>query len=111
MPYKDKTQQAQASRRHYEDNKDTVLIRTHANRDARKAKIYAYIAEVKDIPCADCGNGYPPYVMQFDHVRGTKKFNISHNAFWTSLRVVQEEIAKCDIVCANCHAERTHQRK
>ena len=64
---------------------------------------------VKNVPCMDCGIKYPPYVMQFDHVRGQKLFNIglridANEVTWTT------EIAKCDIVCANCHAERTHQR-
>lgn len=47
--------------------------------------------------------------MQFDHL-GEKQFEISQ-AIWTkSLLLVVEEIAKCDLVCANCHAERTHKR-
>lgn len=65
----------------------------------------------KDAPCADCKIQYPPYVMDFDHVRGTKLFNISV-AFANRYPIDKTlaEIAKCDVVCSNCHRIRTHQR-
>lgn len=64
---------------------------------------------LKARPCTDCGVQYPPHVMQFDHVRGEKKFTISMNLRrkWEDTAA---EIEKCDVVCANCHAERTWQR-
>lgn len=46
--------------------------------------------------------------MQFDHL-GDKLFTIS-NAGATSVERLLAEIAKCEVVCANCHAERTYQR-
>lgn len=48
--------------------------------------------------------------MQFDHVRGSKASNVTglQGASVTALRA---EIAKCDVVCANCHAIRTHERR
>ena len=64
--------------------------------------------EAKDVPCQDCGKRYPSYVMDFDH-RSDKKFNLSAiGSKFISIKKVQEEIDKCDIVCANCHRERTH---
>lgn len=63
----------------------------------------------KQQPCADCGKIYPPYVMDFDHVRGEKKFDISLSER-TAWETVLAEIAKCDVVCANCHRERTWER-
>lgn len=77
--------------------------------DARRAVRVPIIREAKDRPCADCGVQYPYYVMQFDHVRGEKKFNLG-GGWNNSIEAIQEEIAKCDVVCANCHAERTYQR-
>jgi hypothetical protein len=52
--------------------------------------------------------------MDFDHRPGEKKcFNLSIAASQTrqSWEKMAAEIAKCDVVCANCHRERTHQRK
>lgn len=49
--------------------------------------------------------------MDFDHVSGQKKFNLSAAANkMRSLMAVEDEIAKCEVVCANCHRERTYRR-
>jgi hypothetical protein len=45
--------------------------------------------------------------MDFDHVRGQKVDGISVMMNTRSLAAVQEEMAKCEIVCANCHRIRT----
>jgi hypothetical protein len=74
-------------------------------------KISAIIAAAKDHPCADCTHIFPKVVMDFDHVRGEKKFNIGQEAFSRSRKDLLTEIAKCDIVCANCHRIRTAERK
>lgn len=75
-----------------------------------KAEARRIVHEAKAKPCTDCGVGYPYYVMQFDHIRGTKKFNMGDTAKWSSIKAVVAEMDKCEIVCANCHAERTYQR-
>jgi hypothetical protein len=41
--------------------------------------------------------------MDFDHVRGRKLFNIGASLSTVSLVRLLKEIAKCEIVCANCH--------
>lgn len=59
--------------------------------------------------CVDCKIWGPPEVLGFDHIEGEKKFNIGQS--WNQGRVaLEEEIAKCEIVCANCHAIRTKKR-
>jgi len=68
-----------------------------------------FVKRLKERPCADCGIQYPWYVMQFDHV-GEKEFNLSDRKQGLSEAKLLAEIAKCEIVCANCHAERTYQR-
>ena len=62
-------------------------------------------------PCTDCGIMFPPWIMQFDHRDKEKKEgNIGELVRHTyDLELIKREIDKCDIVCANCHAERTHQ--
>jgi DNA primase large subunit len=62
-------------------------------------------------PCADCGVVYPTYVTHWDHVpeRGPKLFNIARGDY--SMERTLAEIAKCDLVCANCHAVRTWNRR
>jgi hypothetical protein len=46
--------------------------------------------------------------MQYDHRDPTTKcFTISAAPGKYTADEVLDEIAKCDVVCANCHAERT----
>ena len=63
--------------------------------------------------CVDCGYNAHPRALEFDHLPGTEKVaNISELVRRrTPLDILAAEIAKCEVVCANCHAERTHQRK
>ncbi len=78
----------------------------------RKAELYKYLRELKEkTPCADCKVHYPYYVMDFDHVRGQKQANVMELVPTLSKKKINEEIAKCEIVCSNCHRERTHFRK
>lgn len=79
----------------------------------RSDRLVKILLEAKSAPCTDCGVSYPPYVMQFDHLdSATKKFNISEVALLLpSESVLRAELTKCELVCANCHAERTYQRK
>ena len=68
--------------------------------------------EAKSRSCTDCGVQYPYYVMEFDHLDAdAKHFNVSAGVTSVSHERLLAEIAKCEVVCANCHAERTHQRK
>lgn len=46
---------------------------------------------------------------QFDHVRGTKMKDVSRMLMYSEAKILAE-IAKCDLVCANCHANRTYMR-
>lgn len=64
------------------------------------------VNKYKDVPCADCGHKYPPCVMDFDHIKDTKKFTIANKL--RSVELLLQEIAKCEVVCANCHRIRTH---
>jgi hypothetical protein len=77
----------------------------------RSLEIRELVQNAKNKPCQDCGKEYPYYVMDLDHVRGDKRFNLSIAASkMRSLKSVQEEIDKCDVVCSNCHRERTFNR-
>ncbi len=69
--------------------------------------------DLKRAPCVDCGGSFPPWCMQFDHIdgAGVKRANVSLLvAQGYSEAAMVEEIAKCELVCANCHANRTYQR-
>lgn len=66
-------------------------------------------------PCTDCEGVFPTCAMDWDHVRGEKLFNLgAWRGQWASektKKLIIGEIAKCDLVCANCHRVRTKQRR
>lgn len=66
------------------------------------------IREAKNKPCTDCGIKYPYYVMDFDH-REDKKFSISSAPHKYTIQEILDEIKKCEVVCSNCHRQRTHK--
>lgn len=65
------------------------------------------MAKIKSQPCADCGNSYPPVCMDFDHRDPSAKRFIIATSGTRNREAVLAEIAKCDLVCANCHRIRT----
>lgn len=62
--------------------------------------------------CVDCGYAEHPQALQFDHIGNDKKMNVSDmirsDYSWITIK---EEIAKCEVRCANCHAVMTAHRK
>lgn len=100
------------AREYYKINRDKVKDQINTARKIRVANLSKEIKTLKEsTPCADCGKKYPYYVMDFDHVNGTKVGNISHMVQSGVTKKIKEEIDKCEIVCANCHRERTHSRR
>ena len=100
------------SRRYYSENKEYHLEYIGIKKRENIALLKQEVRKAKSVPCLDCGVEYPPYVMDFDHVRGDKLGNISsliHNSI--SIQTLRDEIAKCDIVCSNCHRERSFSRR
>ncbi len=87
--------------------KDKTQQRT---RDKR-GQITKALQEIRqNTPCTDCKENYPYWIMEFDHL-GNKSFTIGQYRNHTnSLEKVMEEVAKCEVVCANCHKNRTYMR-
>jgi hypothetical protein len=124
MPYKDpNSEHAKAKRKeyaasekarekkkeyqkeYYQKTKDAQL---EAREKGRKPK-RDYLRRAKSVPCMDCGILYPFYVMDFDHRDPSdKSSNVSKLVKTGTLQELIDEIAKCDVVCSNCHRERTY---
>lgn len=95
----------QYAKEYWQNNKDRI----NANRIALRLEVQ----QIKEnTPCADCLNRFPYYVLHFDHLPQFKKNKeVAKLLQGTSSRkTVMAEIAKCEVVCANCHAVRTHNR-
>ena len=66
---------------------------------------------LKENPCVDCGET-DIFVLEFDHVRGTKRASISYMVRSASaLESLKAEIAKCVVRCANCHRRKTWKER
>ncbi len=91
---------------HYRRNKRQYIERSMRATIKRRK----YLQQLKSRPCADCGVQYPYYVMDFDHREGETKIFEMNRVGYVSMRALKLEIEKCDLVCANCHRERTYQR-
>lgn len=64
-------------------------------------------------PCMDCGASLPLCAMDLDHRDpSTKRFEISKwSQRFITPAMLRTEIAKCDLVCSNCHRLRTHKAR
>jgi diaminopimelate epimerase len=61
--------------------------------------------------CADCNIMYPHYVLEFDHRPEFKKISNVYRVFKKyGVDKAWQEVAKCDVVCSNCHKIRTWER-
>lgn len=111
MAYKNKADQASAARKHYEENRELVKQRAMAFKAIKRRELSEYVRKEKDKPCLDCNIKYPHYVMEYDHIGDDKISTVSNMVnSAVSLKKLQTEIAKCELVCSNCHRERTFSR-
>lgn len=101
-----------AQREHYERHQEAEKARAYEITKVRRERadrfIYEYLSYQK---CVDCGE-YDLAVLTFDHVRGKKKKDVSQMASeGYSIEAILEEIAKCEVVCSNCHMRREQKRR
>lgn len=91
-------------RQYRKANRERLRYQEHVRREEWRDKLVAY----KGGACVDCGEA-DRRVLQFDH-RSDKVANVS----WFLNRNWEKALAeadKCDLVCANCHAIRTFERR
>ncbi len=91
---------------HYLNNKQYYLDKYKKSKDNLKIKFLNYL---KEKSCVDCGET-DPVVLEFDHKdEKEKKYTISEMVvtYQKPWVIIEEEISKCDVRCANCHRRRT----
>lgn len=92
-------------KKHYKESdvrKDNIKKRRSFVNERNRRFLIDYLLEH---PCVECGESNPLY-LDFDHVSGVKKYNISAMMFHC-FETLNEEIAKCEIRCVKCHRRKT----
>ncbi len=117
MPYKDKSKYKSESYREYMRNyQRTWHQRNRTQRIAkvneRKQRIWEFYNKLKaTLACSKCGENHPA-TLQFHHCDPEQKeFNLSEAVReGYSIERLKKEIAKCVVLCANCHAKEHYEQ-
>ena len=100
MPHKD-PEAAKAWRRQWWQNSPAMREKQNARSRGMKAKINAMLREHKvAVGCADCGYSAHHAALEFHHTGDDKSLNLS---FAKSVDQARREMAKCEVLCSNCH--------
>jgi hypothetical protein len=109
MPAKDRAKRRATWNARYQRTKHlrTDTKRRSAVKRARLRALAAWVAELKaELRCRDCGIDHPGCLV-FHHVVPTTKEIVLADAVrrgWSQARI-RSEMAKCIVLCANCHAK------
>lgn len=94
--------------KHYLDNKNAYRLNQIERRNRNRNFIKDYLL---DKVCMDCDNS-DWRVLEFDHITDDKIAGISKMSNdRRPLDTIKKEIAKCEVVCANCHRLRSYNRQ
>lgn len=88
-------------------NAPSKKVRTQEFQQSRRALIDRIKLESG---CVRCGFKAHAAALDFNHARGVKVFNVSQDPKVALYRLL-EEIAKCDVLCANCHRIHTYENR
>lgn len=91
--------------------REKETIRQRAKQKRRREERRILLDGLKNAPCQDCGGRFPPECMDFDHRDPTQKKWTVSKMLGASISNIRTEVAKCDLVCANCHRIRTWRHR
>jgi len=87
-------------------HKENVYENKIKNIEAARAYVWDFLLSH---PCVKCGES-DPAILEFDHVRGQKRAEVTklmRDGY--TLKIIQREIDKCVVLCANCHKRKTYK--
>ena len=112
MPLKDKEKRREYHKEYmrnwYQKNKAKHIAYVR-NRDR---KIKDWLKEYKkSLQCEECGENHPA-CLDFHHINPKEKtFALGRINKFLSIKLLQNEIAKCRVLCANCHRKEHHEQR
>jgi hypothetical protein len=104
MPYKDptirKAYHKASSRKHYEQNREELLIKATIRRRQLREQWEIFKRTLK---CTTCGFSHPA-ALDFHHEDPSKKEAHIHRLLKNGINEkLSKELEKCIVLCANCH--------
>jgi hypothetical protein len=101
------------AKNHYYEHKNEYIDRKNLRKLIFQESITDIIITRKSVPCTDCKKEFHHSAMTFDHLHDKianiadfTKFTVSQK----SIDLLELELKKCDVVCANCHQIREWNR-
>ena len=96
----------------YPANRVKHIGMVKVSRGKRRLTYQQMVHQIKvESGCVDC-RIKDPRVLDFDHVKGAKQFEVSFLiGSACSLQSILEEVKKCVVRCANCHRIVTWERR
>ena len=106
MPYKDP-----ADARKWYGGRSPEAIARKKEKNAERRQFHRDVVCLIKLSsgCTDCGYRGRHEVLEFDHLRD-KEFDVSTH-LTCSFERIMNEIAKCEVVCSNCHRIREADRR
>lgn len=101
MPYKNKEKQKEAQHKHYLANKDKFKQRLVDRRIASKQHV-DFIKQ--QLMCSICGCNNSK-CLDFHHTNNKKDSIANLRRAGTSAQTIDNEMAKCIVLCGNCHCK------
>ncbi len=112
MPFKDpekhRAYQREYKRRWYKENKGKHISYV-LNREVGMETWFRHYKQT--LRCEVCGENHPACLDFHHHDPSQKKFSVSAKRDHPSLKQLQEEIAKCQVLCTNCHRKEHYRQK
>ena len=108
--YWEDVEYSRQKQREYGQNGKYKKYNTTERRDAWKKRYYQALSEAKEQlggKCVKCGTTEG---LQFDHIHPKdKSFAITRQLLMSDRKKFQEELDKCQLLCCDCHLEKTKQ--
>ena len=104
MPTNSKEKQRQYSQTWYNKNKKLQRERNDVIRQRNKAWLDEYKSTLKCERCPESN----PVCLDFHHTKDKEKQISEAIRYGWSIARIQKEIAKCIVLCSNCHRKEHH---
>src|SRR5260370_15104957 len=90
----------------YQRHKERLLEKRRQHNEALRQWLRRYKSKLR---CIECGENHPACLQFHHHDREVKSFTIGSiigRRKYVSIRKLEKEISKCEVLCGNCHAIR-----